>query len=80
MYQEILSLEVHVLWYDGTSYAFPELAAKNLCPFYRGVLSRECPLREGPMYNDIVKQRDNLNNEIGQEQEESNFTRFAVKT
>ncbi len=25
------------------------LAAKNLCPFYRGVLSRECLLGEGPL-------------------------------
>ena len=26
------------------------LLAKNLCPFQRGVLTRECPLREGPLY------------------------------
>ena len=26
------------------------LTGKNLWPAYRGVLSRECPLREGPLY------------------------------
>ncbi len=28
------------------------LAAKNLCPFWRRVLSTECPLREGQLYKD----------------------------
>ena len=29
-------------------------AAKNLCPIQRGVLSRECPVREGPLYYVLV--------------------------
>ncbi len=39
---------------DITMYIFIVLAARNLCPFYGGILSRECSLRDGPLYFIIV--------------------------
>ncbi len=42
-----------VLWGEGASHVFMTLAAKKLCPFKRGVLSRECPLKEGELHTQI---------------------------
>ncbi len=43
-----------VLWQQGALHAFSVSAAKNLYPFYRGVLSRECPFKRGTNVNNSV--------------------------
>ncbi len=43
-----------VLWREGASHAFTLFAAKYLCPFWRGVLYSECPLKEGPLKTSII--------------------------
>ncbi len=47
LYQIILSLlenEEVSFGVKGTPHAFTVLAAKNLCPFWKRVLSKECPI------------------------------------
>ncbi len=42
------------LRWEGVLLTFMVLAGKNLCSFWKGVLPRECPLRQGPLYVDIL--------------------------
>ncbi len=52
--QTIMSLVERCPLGRGRIHAFSVLTAENLCPFHRGVLSRECPLREGPLYYNYI--------------------------
>ncbi len=50
----MLTVVPFALWWEKALHTIIVLAAKNLRPFYRGVLSRECPLREAPLYTHVA--------------------------